>query len=49
MSVMAEVVIFPALSITWPMLRDPTISPKPRLTTASMDFIILSFSFPLTL
>ena len=45
---MYEVSLFPDLSITYPMLSDPNISPNPKLIIASIDFINYSEGSPTT-
>ena len=45
---MYDVDLFPDLSITYPMLSEPIISPNPKLIIASIDFISYSCGLPTT-
>ena len=45
---MYEVSLLPDLSITYPMLSEPIISPNPKLIIASIDFINFYYGLPTT-
>lgn len=39
--VITEVTLWPRLSMTWPIIKEPNISPTPRLARTYMDWVSL--------